>query len=151
MSIFCVIGAIDVQKNIFVKNIFFAWFTWVGWWHRVVQRGCSPFHAYMYLWLYIQRGPKVTSLLRAPRVAGARNICMMYAGYNDAHRTRILRVTFAGHMRQIDAGFTPDARHILESDANVTHTCRTRSAQQGMLLLDPLCNVNVNRHQIVHR
>jgi hypothetical protein len=27
--------------------------------------------------------------------------------------------------------------HIRESDANVARTCRTRSAQQGMLLLDP--------------
>jgi hypothetical protein len=37
-------------------------------------------------------------------------------------------------VRQIHAGFTSDARHIRESDANVACTCR---AQQGMLLLDP--------------
>jgi hypothetical protein len=35
------------------------------------------------------------------------------------------------------AWFTPDARHIRESDANVARTCRARSAQQGMLLFDP--------------
>jgi hypothetical protein len=35
------------------------------------------------------------------------------------------------------AGFTQDARHIHESDANVARTCRAKSAQQGMLLLDP--------------
>jgi hypothetical protein len=47
----------------------------------------------------------------------------------DAHRTQILRVTCTR--------FTPDARHIRESVANVPYTCRARSAQQGMLLLDP--------------
>jgi hypothetical protein len=37
-------------------------------------------------------------------------------------------------MRQIHAGC---ARHIRESAVNVARTCRTRSAQQGVLLLDP--------------
>jgi hypothetical protein len=40
-------------------------------------------------------------------------------------------------MRQIHAGC---ARHIREFDANVALTCRARSAQQGMLLLDPSVN-----------
>jgi hypothetical protein len=54
-----------------------------------------------------------------------------------------LRVTFAWCtratqraswlMRLIHAG---SVRHIRESDANVARTCRARSAQQGMLLLD---------------
>jgi hypothetical protein len=38
-------------------------------------------------------------LLRAPRAEGARNICMI-RGLHDAHRTRILRITFAWHMRK---------------------------------------------------
>jgi hypothetical protein len=58
-------------------------------------------------YVYIQRGPKVTS----PRAAGARNVYMMTLGMT------------------ICARFTPDGRHIRESDA--------RSVQQGMLLLDP--------------
>jgi hypothetical protein len=67
---------------------------------------------------------------------GARNICMIRAIY-DAHRSRILPVTFPWHMRQIHAGC---ARHNRESDANVARTCCARSAQ-GMSLLDPSVHV----------
>jgi hypothetical protein len=55
---------------------------------------------------------------------------MMYAGY----MTHIVRKFCVKHLRQIYDGFTPDARHIRESDANVARTSR---AKQGMLLLDP--------------
>jgi hypothetical protein len=65
-------------------------------------------------------------LLRAPRAAGARNICVI-RGLHDAHRTRI--------MRQIHAGFTADARHIRESDATVACTCRATS----YVTFGPLC------------
>jgi hypothetical protein len=51
--------------------------------------------------------------------AGVRNTCMMFAGYV----THIVREFCA--------------RYIREYDANVARTCRARSAQQGMLLLDP--------------
>jgi hypothetical protein len=58
--------------------------------------------------------------------AGARNIC--------AHRTHIWRLTFAWHMRQIHAGFLPDARHIRESDANVARTCKpSRDSDAAMM------------------
>jgi hypothetical protein len=40
---------------------------------------------------------------------------MMYAGYV----THIVRKFCVEHLRQIHDGFTPDARHIRESDANV--------------------------------
>jgi hypothetical protein len=55
------------------------------------------------------------------------------AGY----MTHIVRKFCACHLRDICARFTPDARHIRESDENVARTCRARSAQQVMLLLDP--------------
>jgi hypothetical protein len=54
----------------------------------------------------------------------ARNIFMI-RGLHDAHRTRILRVTIAWHtctcMRQIHAGFMPDAR---VTSANPTQMLR---------------------------
>jgi hypothetical protein len=59
------------------------------------------------------RGRKVTSLVA--RGAGARNICMMYAGY----MTLIECEFCAQHLRQIHAGST---RNIRESDANVART-----------------------------
>jgi hypothetical protein len=62
----------------------------------------------------------------------------MIRGLHDAHRrppTQILRVAFAWHS-QHGAGFTLD-HMIRESDANVAHTCHARSAQKGIILLDP--------------
>jgi hypothetical protein len=53
-------------------------------------------------------------------------------GLHDAHRTRIsARNIVCVTMRQIHASY------IRESDTNVARTCRTRSAQQGMLPMDP--------------
>jgi hypothetical protein len=59
-----------------------------------------------------------------------------YAGYMT-HIVRKFCAYIRRDVRQIHDGFTPDARHIRESDANVAGTCHTRSAQQGMLPLDP--------------
>jgi hypothetical protein len=50
----------------------------------------------------VYRVQKYHPLLRAPRAAGART-CMI-RGLHDVHRTRILRVTFEWHMRQIHVG-----------------------------------------------
>jgi hypothetical protein len=59
---------------------------------------------------------------RCQKCNAPKRISMMYAGYmTHTHRTRILRVTFAWHMRQTHAGC---ARHIRESAC----TCRARSA-----------------------
>jgi hypothetical protein len=71
----------------------------------------------------IQRGPKVTFLV----AHSSRGRCTQHShdvrGLHDAHRTRILR--------QIHTGFTPEAHHSREFDA-----------QQVILLLD-LCSINI--------
>jgi hypothetical protein len=53
-------------------------------------------------------------------------------GLPDAHRTRSLRVTFAWHVRD-----SSRMRVISANPTQMLRTCRTRSAQQGMFLLDP--------------
>jgi hypothetical protein len=96
----------------------------------------------------IEMGPKVTSFV-------ARGRCAQHLpdvrALHDAHRTRILRVTFAWHMRDSRHIHAGCARHIRESDANVARTCRTRSAQQEMLLLDlsDLCLVCVAKQMLL--
>jgi hypothetical protein len=70
-------------------------------------------------------------IYRWVRAAGARNTICIIRGY----MTHIVR-KFCVTLRHIHAGFTLDARHIRESDANVACTCRARIAQQEMLL-DP--------------
>jgi hypothetical protein len=54
------------------------------------------------------------------------------------HDTRpVMHIAYANFARNICVTCSRFTRHIRESDANVARTCRTRSAQQGMLLLDP--------------
>jgi hypothetical protein len=54
-----------------------------------------------------------------------------------SYMTHIVRTFYAYHFGDICAKFTPDARHVSESDASFACTCRARGSQQGMLLLAP--------------
>jgi hypothetical protein len=83
---------------------------------------------------HIQRGPKVTSLVAR---------FLFHDTRVDTHRARILRVTFAWHMRQIHSGCA--------SHPQIRRKCcapsRARSAQH-MLLLDPSVPNSVLYHFI---
>jgi hypothetical protein len=63
--------------------------------------------------------------------------CMMQCtrGLQDAHRKRILRNIYNA---QTCARFTPDARHIRKSEANVARTCRARNVTFG-----PFCSARL--------
>jgi hypothetical protein len=79
----------------------------------------------------------IKSLLRAPRAAGARNICV---GFVDV--THIRRESGAYVTQMLRANFAYDVRHVSRvHHANAARTCSARSAQQWMLLVDPLCTV----------
>jgi hypothetical protein len=72
----------------------------------------------------------VCGLQRGPKVTGARNICI---GCAD-----VTRASGAYFTQMSRAKFAYDVRHVARvHNANVARTCRARSAQQGMLLLDP--------------
>jgi hypothetical protein len=87
-------------------------------------------------YFYIQRGPKVTSLVARSSRGRCAQHCMI-RGRHDAHRPRILRVIYK-HLRDIQcAKFTPDSRRTRVTSANPPQMLRAPAAQQGLLLLNP--------------
>jgi hypothetical protein len=110
---------------------------WSSWWPMIMWRDCRS-KTRVFLsntpntsWEgYSQKGIYV--LLRAPRAAGAHNICLM-----DAYRISwILRVTFAWHMRQITRRMRASHPRIRRKCcAHLPHEeCATRDVTFG-----PLC------------
>jgi hypothetical protein len=69
---------------------------------------------------HIQRGPKVTSVLRAPRAAGVRNICVGFADVTHASGVNPAWIWCICH-QVLRTNFAWDVRHIQrESGAYVT-------------------------------
>jgi hypothetical protein len=97
-----------------------------------------------YVYVANRVGPKVTSL-------AARGKCDLHdvRGLHDAHRTRILRVTYAWNICQIHAGFT---RHIRDSDANVVPSVYYQFWQHSdfILLQMWLCHKGAHARYITH-
>jgi hypothetical protein len=76
------------------------------------QYACIATLSYKFCYLYLQTGPKVTSL-----VAGARQVRATFAWYTGS-MTHIVRKFCAN----ICVTYAPDVRHIQESDAKVPRT-----------------------------
>jgi hypothetical protein len=105
------------------------------------ERCCLICHTVAYA---IQMGPKVTSLLNCCALRG-RQVQHLHdvhvRGLHDAHRTRILRVTFAWHTLDVSdsrRGFTPDARVTPVNPRQMLRAPAARGARnKELFLLDP--------------
>jgi hypothetical protein len=103
-------------------------------------RSAISLHVYRSLYrVTSERGPKVTSLVaRSSRCAQyLHDVC----GLHDAHHSLVKPRASLRDLATLSGArslrFTPDTRHIRESDTNFARTSRARSTQQAMLLLDP--------------